>query len=995
MLINAGNKQFKKTKDTVNTQYNKYWWNDQCARATALRRRAKNRMQRNKSQQNILEYRRLHAAAIRIHKLAKILAWKNYVNKITADTTSKEVWQMIRSFGGRRKFTRSPLIQNNTLVHDIQQKAEILVTQYQKTMFDEHIHEYNHEFALIIDKAMRDMELQNKKYNKPFTKHELENAITYLPTDKTCGNDEVHNQFLKNLTEAKKDILLGIYNELWTKGIIPEEWKLGLIIPILKQDKEPTLPSSYRPITLLSCLCKLLEKMICDRLVYHMETDGHISPTQSGYRIRRSTVDPIIGLEHEIRTGIAKSETTVVVFFDLKAAFDSVDHTLLLKTLAQKEIGGTMLKWLNEFLSNRKIQVILENKFSSIKNINRGVPQGSILSPILFIILLSTMPNVLPIVSKELADDIAFSITSDTYDGPGGAISLMQAAINRFSEWCDSMKLKINVQKTKVMVFSTKKYLVPPILRLNGEYIQEVKKYRYLGMTLDAPYLTWGEHFKELKTHCTRTVNILKSLAGTNWGADRETLLKIYQAMIKGKIAYGCPAYISASDTNLGTLEIVQNQALRIALGTWQNTNIAYLQVESNVEPIKLHLQQLSIIQYFKTKSMGPTNKTHDIIFGNEDHRDLHYSDKFKKKPFMLKTEEIMRNWNIPFNIELKEHKYPVIPPWYNINAHISLELKSLTNKSQSKEQNKQAVLETIKEKYKNTLQIYTDGSKATNNSTGAAFYVPGTPDTRSNWRLNDNSCIVSAELSAIHIATSWLVRTDIQSGKVVILTDSKTSLHLIKQRIPKRYIASISKIHENILELTNKNITLTFQWIPSHCDIKGNDKADDLANEGRSLVQTYPIEFHNLKGLIKRRKLQKWQQYWDIHKQNTNYGRLKPNIGNWYWYKNKDRAIEVQITRLRLEKANLNKYLHEIKYSPTPLCRQCYTGQEENTEHYLLHCHKFTLQRNSLKIELRNLNIHNLTLNLLLGESNTDKSTKNKVIKALNRYLKETKRLV
>ena len=205
----------------------------------------------------------------------------------------------------------------------------------------------------------------------------------------------------------------------------------------------------------------------------------------------------------------------------------------------------------------------------------------------------------------------------------------------------------------------------------------------------------------------------------------------------------------------------------------------------------------------------------------------------------------------------------------------------------------------------------------------------------------------------------------------------------------------SITKIHENIIPLKNKNVNIKLQWIPSHCDIKGNDVADKLANEGRTLPQiTWPIELHNIKNFIKKQMLKKWQQDWDIKKQNRDYGLLKPTIGNWHWYRNKNRAIEVKLTRLRLGTSALNQHLHKIKRSDTKLCQQCNTNQEENTEHFLLHCGKFTQQRHKMKNEIRKLGINTLNLNLLIGECNTDPQIKKQIIKELILYIKETKRL-
>ena len=138
--------------------------------------------------------------------------------------------------------------------------------------------------------------------------------------------------------------------------------------------------------------------------------------------------------------------------------------------------------------------------------------------------------------------------------------------------------------------------------------------------------------------------------------------------------------------------------------------------------------------------------------------------------------------------------------------------------------------------------------------------------------------------MSAIHISTSWLLELN-SPGKAVVLTDSRTSLFLINHGIPKKNIHSTSKIHDNIVALADGGWDLLFQWIPSHCDILGNDTVDTLANEGRLLYDiTYPLELCELKNNIKKQMLWMWQHYWNIEKQNSNYGLLKPNIRNWSW---------------------------------------------------------------------------------------------------------------
>ena len=154
-------------------------------------------------------------------------------------------------------------------------------------MFRIYAYTVDHQVVQIIDRAAN--AFQDESYNARFVLKEIKDTIHHLNANKSCGADYVHNQFLIHLPETKIMQLLGIFNRIWRSGDIPTEWKLGLIIPILKPGKDPLLPGSYRPISLLSCLSKLMEKMVYDRLIYILETRNLLSPTQFGFRIRRCT----------------------------------------------------------------------------------------------------------------------------------------------------------------------------------------------------------------------------------------------------------------------------------------------------------------------------------------------------------------------------------------------------------------------------------------------------------------------------------------------------------------------------------------------------------------------------------------------------------------------------------------------------------------------------------------------------------------------------------
>ena len=251
--------------------------------------------------------------------------------------------------------------------------------------------------------------------------------------------------------------------------------------------------------------------------------------------------------------------------------------------------------------------------------------------------------------------------------------------------------------------------------------------------------------------------------------------------------------------------------------------------------------------------------------------------------------------------------------------------------------------------------------------------------------------------MSAIHIATSWLLQTQTQTqtpGKVVILTDSDTSLHLISQRKPKNFINSTSKIHKNILQLLEKKWDLKIQWIPSHCGILGNETLDQLANAGRTLHNiTYPVELNDLQKHVKKQMVQRWQAHWDIHKQNNSYGLLKPHISDWHWCRSDNRKLDTLMTQMRLEKVGLNKYSFRVNLSSTNQCTRCGSGAIEDLQHYFFNCSSYTLERARLFYNLRSIGLNQILLKDLLGGAEGDIEKLQRINYEVGQYIKKTKR--
>ena len=219
--------------------------------------------------------------------------------------------------------------------------------------------------------------------NSPFTLEEFEQGLKALQLKKSPGPDKITNEMLLNLGPRTKKKLLQLYNESWKTGNVPQVWKDATMIPVHKKGKDKSEASSYRPISLTSCTGKLLERLINNRLMWHLERKQHISPEQAAFRQNRSTEDQVTYIAQSIEDGFQEKRHTLAVWIDMEKAFDKVWKTGLKLKLQQCGVAGRMFKWIAQYLLNRTARTQVGHHYSKKKVLKEGVPQGGVLSPTL------------------------------------------------------------------------------------------------------------------------------------------------------------------------------------------------------------------------------------------------------------------------------------------------------------------------------------------------------------------------------------------------------------------------------------------------------------------------------------------------------------------------------------------------------------------------------------------------------------------------------------
>jgi ribonuclease HI len=958
-IISASTTSFPQTKEFINPRYNKPWWNQACAKAVESKRAAKRALIAHPSQANLINFKRNEALVKREVKIAKKASWMKYCSTITSDTPISELWRKIKRLQTpfQRK-TQPFILSDSTIISDSSSKANALASQYKNVWSSPVPCPYPRHITLPLAVALN--EEIDLPLNAPFQLHELEHCLHSLKST-SPGSDRVHNQHLVHLPLEFRTWLLEIFNQSLRTCTVPGAWKEAVIIPIPKPGKLLTRTSSYRPISLLSCVGKLMEAMVNKRLTYFLEQKQALRPSQGGFRCRMSAVDQVARLEAAIHSALHIKSVLLVCFVDLSSAFDKVWHTGLLYKLSRCGIRGSLLRWFQAYLSDRTFKVFFEGKYSSTEPIKSGVPQGAILSPTLFNVMMSDMPSTPGVSTAEYADDITFYVSHKNIQI---ATNLLQAQVNSFVEWTHGWGLKLNLEKTKTMCFTSKKIHPLPI-KASGHNLEIVQQHRYLGVVLNAPCLRWKPHIEMLRISCLPILNLLKSISHRHWGADRQVLLKLYRVLLRSRLDYASPFYASAAQSHLTKLDVLQNSCLRIATGCRKTTPIITLEIETNIPPLKIHREQIMCKYYARLRQLPECPVTEELFSA------AHSCPANTHCSFVPHTRAILTRISLPHPRFVASPLISPLPPWFNVDENILTNFNNILKTSLSPSAITQMFHDLSQSKYASCIAAYTDGSRVEEPtcSTAAALVIP-LRGVSLNWKLRPEVQILESELFAILEALTWAQNNLQLNEKFVIFSDSQSSLFLIKNRKPKHYLPLVFEIQHKIWSLSSSHV-IVLQFIPSHCGIPGNEAADLAARQAHALryrtVTTSSRE--ELVKSIDDAISVDWCTSWHNKMRRSGRGlflaRIKDSLGSWPWASHPSRVIETAVARLRTGHAGVRSHLARFGLAPDPLC-SC--GMIETIDHLLLECANHAVARANLFDVLTQLKVTPNLKNLLGG---------------------------
>ena len=422
--------------------------------------------------------------------------------------------------------------------------------------------------------------------------------LSKIDEKKATGLHRIPSNLLKMAASIVAPSLTSIFSKSILTGIYPNDWKAAKVTPLFKKGLKSD-PNNYRPISAIPVVSKVLEKIVYNQLYHYLDDNKLLLGCQSGFRSLHSTLTALLEATDAWSVNIDNGLLNGVVFIDLTKAFDTIDHEIILRKMSYLGVDQATIKWFSSYLSGRTQRCSVNGKLSTARTLSCGVPQGSILGPLLFLIYINDLPNSLQnAVPRMFADDTNLTLSVKTLTELKLALA---PELNNLSCWLKANKLSLNVAKTELMIIGSRQRLSAQCddieIRIDDQIIERVDHTKSLGLFIDA-HLSWCKHVEEI---CKKVSSAIGALKRVRPFISKETAIQIYNALIIPHFDYCSPVRNCLSGYLSEKLQKLQNRAARVITKSPFDTSSNHLLSTLDWERLFLRRKKQKALMMFKT----------------------------------------------------------------------------------------------------------------------------------------------------------------------------------------------------------------------------------------------------------------------------------------------------------------------------------------------------------------------------------------------------------
>ena len=528
-------------------------------------------------------------------KKAEINHINNVIQKGLSENNSKPFWRYVKS---RRQDSIgvSPLKKMGQLVNDGKGKAQILVEQFQSV------------FTRDDDQQHPDTKKRAKRPISPLhiTTNGVQKLLQGINISKAQGPDKIANIMLKTCAIQLAPALSTIFQRSIDLGKLPSDWLNANISPVYKKG-DVHLPENYRPVSLTCVSCKILEHIICKHILDHLESNKILTQLNHGFRSGYSCETQLLTTVHDLLGKFDSGSQIDMIVLDFSKAFDTVPHGKLLHKMQLYGVDGKINLWLRDFLTNRKMKVVVDGEESESVGVDSGVPQGTVLGPLLFLCHINDLPDAVKSTVRLFADDcLLYRNIRNMADHLA-----LERDLQQLETWAKTWGMRFNAKKCYLMSINQKSTY---FYQLDGHILQQVPDNPYLGVTLSED-LKWNSHINKISNKANSTLGFLKRNLKHCPQDSRRTA---YLSLVRSTLEYSSIVWDPYLQKDIGKLEKVQRRAARFITGDYISRDegcVSQMLTSLNLPPLQERRKANRLIFFFKVvEGLVPAMQSHDFL---------------------------------------------------------------------------------------------------------------------------------------------------------------------------------------------------------------------------------------------------------------------------------------------------------------------------------------------------------------------------------------------